>query len=363
MVALNSANAGINKHDVLTLEVRLPPTRYTPERTTAFFRQAVAALGALPGAQSAAAGNSLAIIGPLRGGSWFHRLGTPELPVYERPAAMVRVVTPGYFRTLGIPVLRGREFTDEDSISARPGFLVNEAFAKTFLSDVDPLGVSLTVWMQRENPYLPIIGVVGNVNEGSIRDIAQPTVFYSHHQMPEAGMTLFVRTSQPEGSAKPAVDAIRRIDPNLAVTKVRTFEGAISESLARDRLSALVSGGFALSGLLLASLGLYALLTFLVGERTKEIGIRIALGAELGRLTRSVIGGGLRLVSAGAVIGVGGALVLLRSLGSLLYGVKAYDVATYAAVLTLLCGVAVAASYVPARRAARVDPLVALRQE
>src|SRR6185295_7234886 len=117
------------------------------------------------------------------------------------------------------------------------------------LSDGAPLGESLTVWMQPENPYHPIIGVVGNVNEGSIRDSAQPTVFYSHHQMPETGMTLFVRTRQPESLAKPAVAALHSIDPNLAVAKVRTFEGAIAESLARDRLSAVVSGGFALSGL------------------------------------------------------------------------------------------------------------------
>jgi putative ABC transport system permease protein len=160
-----------------------------------------------------------------------------------------------------------------------------------------------------------------------------------------------------------AVDAIRRLDPNLAVTRIRTFEGALAESVARERLNALVSGAFAVSGLLLASLGLYGLLAFIVTERTREIGIRIALGAQKGRVTRSVIGGGLSLVAVGAVIGLGGSLLLLRSLRALLFGVSATDPTTYAGVLILLCAVAAIASYMPARWAARVEPLVALRQE
>jgi ABC-type antimicrobial peptide transport system permease subunit len=201
------------------------------------------------------------------------------------------------------------------------------------------------------------------VSEGSVRGNPQPTVFYSHRQMPETGMTFVIRASQPGAIAASAVAQIRRIDPNLAVTKIRTLEGALTESVARERLNALVSGAFALSGLLLASFGLYGLLAFVVTERTKEIGIRIALGAQLGRLKGSVVGGGLRLVAIGAAIGVVGALVVLRSLGSLLFQVTPSDLATYSAVVTLLCIVAAVASYVPARRAARVEPLLALRQE
>jgi ABC-type antimicrobial peptide transport system permease subunit len=176
-------------------------------------------------------------------------------------------------------------------------------------------------------------------------------------------MTLFVRANQPTAIAPFAVGALHTLDPNLAVTKVQTFDGAIAESLARERLSALLSGAFALSGLLLASLGLYGLLAFLVVERTKELGIRIALGAQVGRLTRSVVGGGLRLVAVGAGIGVGASLLLFRLLGTLLFGVTPYDLSTYGAVLALLCAVAGLASYVPARRAAQVQPLVALRAE
>jgi ABC-type antimicrobial peptide transport system permease subunit len=217
--------------------------------------------------------------------------------------------------------------------------------------------------MQETNPYAPIIGVVGDVSEGSIRGQAQPTVFYSHRQMPATDMALLVRCNRPSAIATMAVDAIHRLDPNLAVTRVRTLEGALAESIARERLIALVSTGFALSGLLLASLGLYGLLSFVVAERTKEIGIRIALGAQLGRLTRSVIGGGLRLVGIGAAIGIGGSFLLLRSLRTLLFGVTPNDLSTYAAVLALLCAVATLATYVPARWAARVEPLRALRQD
>jgi putative ABC transport system permease protein len=363
VVALNQANSGLDKRDVLTMEIGLPAARYTPPRRIAFYREATAALRALPGAESAAAANSTPVIGSPRGGSWFHRLGTPELPENERPDTRIRVVSPGYFRTLRIPVLRGREFTDADEANPTPGFLVNETFAKTFLADIDPLTASLTVWMQDENPYVPVIGVVGDVSEGSLRSRAEPTVFYSHRQMPETSMTLFVRAARAETLTGPAVAALHRLDPNLAVSRIHTFEDAVAESLARERLSAVVSAAFASSGLLLLSIGLYGLLAFLVTERTKELGIRIALGARVGELMRSVIGGGVRLVGIGAAIGVAGAWLLLRWLGALLYGVGAHDLSIYVSVLALMITVAIAASYIPARRAARVEPLVALRQD
>ena len=362
VVALHRVDNGFNKRDVLTMEIRLPPVRYNAERTRGFYRDAVAGLQALPGVESAAAANSLEVIGPLRGG-YFHRRGTPELPVRDRPSASIRIVSPEYFRTLRIPVLRGREFTQADDVSEAPGYVVNEAFARTFLSDVDPLAASLKVWMQAESPYVRVIGVVGNVNQGSVRDQARPTVFYSHRQMPETAMTLLVRANRAETIARSAVGVLHALDPNLAVSNVKTFDDAIAESFARERISAVVSGAFAVSGLLLAALGLYGLLAFLVAERTKEIGLRLALGAQVGQLMRSVVGGGLRLVAIGAALGVACSLLLFRLAGTLLFGVAPYDVSTYATVLALLCGVGSVASYVPARRAARVEPLVALRQE
>jgi predicted permease len=363
LVALDRASTGAQTRDVLTMDVSLPAARYAPERRPQFFREAVQALRALPGVEDAAAADSLAVIGPPRGGTAFHRLGTPELPIQERPSATIRVVTPGYFRTLGIPIQRGREFVDADDSNPTPGFVVNEAFVRAYLSDADPLSVSLSVVMQAKNPYAPIIGVVGSVSEGSVRAGSKPTVFYSERQLTEASMTLLVRARQAGTFGTAAVAAIHRLDPNLAVTRVRTFDGALAESLARERLNALVAGTFAASGLLLASLGLYGLLAFLVTERTKEIGLRLALGASARRVMRAVVGGGLRLVALGATLGVVGSLMLLRSLQSLLFGVSSTDAWTYVAVLALLTGVASGASYLPARRAAHIEPLTALRQE
>jgi putative ABC transport system permease protein len=360
VMALNGASGGIDRRNLLTMAVALPDTRYTPERTRDFVRQALDAMRSLPGVESAAAGNSLPIIGAARGGTGFHRLGTPQTAPNRSPITIVRVVTPGYFRTLRIPVVRGREFTDGD---AAAGFIVNETFARAYLENVDPLATSISVRMQRENPYLPIVGVVGDVPSGSVRGETSPTVYYSHRQMPEQGMSFLIRTTQPAALSGRAVDTLHGLDANLAVTSVRTLETALTESIARERLNALVSATFGLSGLLLAALGLYGLLAYFVTERTKEIGIRISLGAPLGRLTASVVGNGLRLVAVGSFVGFGASLLLGRWLESLLFGVRPYDAATYATVLALICLVAALASYVPARRAAGVEPLAALREE
>jgi ABC-type antimicrobial peptide transport system permease subunit len=243
------------------------------------------------------------------------------------------------------------------------GFVVNEAFARTYLSRRDPLTASISVRMMEENPYLPILGVVGDVSEGSVRVAPQPTVFYSHGRMPWATMTLFIRGRQPESVVKPVTAVLHELDPTLVVSNVRTIESALAESLARERISALISTSFGVGGLLLAALGLYGLLAYLVAERTKDIGIRIALGAPLARITGSVVAGGLGLVAIGAAIGLAGSLLLLRSLGTLLFGVTPYDVPTYAMVVVLLGTIAGLASYLPARRAARIEPLTALRQE
>lgn len=363
LFALESANNGLDRHDVLTLEVGLPGARYPVEKRVLFYRSAVAALRALPGVESAAAANSLPVIGGPQGGTVFHRLGTPEVPINERPVTVVRVVTAGFFQALGTPVIRGREFGEADESVPLPGFIVNQAFVNTHLQGVDPLGVSLSVYMQQENPHAPIIGVVGDVPEGAVRSAAEPTVYYSHRQFSQANMTLFLRANRPAAQVASAVAALHRLDPSVAVSRIRTFDDAIAESLARDRLSALVSTAFALCALLLVSLGLYGLLSFMVTERTKELGIRIALGAHVGRLTRSVIAGGLWLVGIGSALGIAAAIVLLRWLGTLLFGVTPNDLLTYASVLAVLVAVAALASYIPARRAARVEPLVALRQE
>jgi putative ABC transport system permease protein len=317
----------------------------------------------LPGVESAAAAASLPMVGSPRGGTRFRYFGEPERPVAELPRTVVRMAGPGYFRTLRIPVVRGREFSDGDNENPMSGFVVNETFARRYLAGRDPLATSISVRMQDDNPYLPIIGVVGDVSEGSVRIAPEPTVFYSHGRMPWATMTLFVRGGQPESLVKPVAAALRELDSTLVVSDVRTMESALAESLARERISALLSTTFATCGLLLAALGLYGLLAYLVAERRRDIGIRIALGARVARIASSVVTGGLALVGAGAALGVAGSLLLLRPLGTLLFGITPYDGPTYASVVALLGAIAVLASYLPARRAARIEPLTALRYE
>jgi putative ABC transport system permease protein len=331
LIALDRAPMGFDAHDVLTMRLAISPARYPGERPRDFYRDALTHLRALPGIESAAVAASLPMIGSPRGGTSFHELGTPERQASERPRTVVRMVGPGYFHTLRIPVL--------------------------------PLTTSISVRMMEENPYLPIIGVVGDVSEGSVRAAPSPTVFYSHGRMPWATMTLFVRGRQPESVVKPITAALRDLDPTLVVSNVRTIESGLAESLARERLSALISTSFGAGGLLLAALGLYGLLAYLVAERTKDIGIRIALGARLASITRSVVADGLTLVIIGAILGIAGSLLLLRPLGTLLFGVTSYDFPTYAIVVAMLGVIAACASYLPARRASRIEPLAALRQE
>jgi predicted permease len=363
VIALNNVSHGFDPSGLVTMRIALSPTRYPGERSSAFFRQALDGIRALPGVYGAAAGTSVPVVGGSRAGTSFHVRSTPIVPRSQMPGATVRVVTPDYFRTLGVPVLRGREFTAADNANPTPGFVVNDTFVKHRLAGLDPLRESLMVRMQPENPYAPIIGVVGDVSERSVKGEARPTIYYSHRQLTDAGMTLIVRSNQPAAAAEAAVGVIRRLDPTVPVTQIVTFEEALSERLAQERLSAFVSGAFALSGLLLASLGLYALLAFLVTERTREIGLRIALGAHGSELTWSVVKDGLRLVAIGAAAGVALSLAVLPLFGTLLFGVTPNDAMTYAVVLALLGTVAGLASYVPARRAARVEPLTALRQE
>src|SRR5438874_2302875 len=178
LIALNRAHMGFDAHDVLTMRVAVSPARYSAERCREFYREAVARVRALPGVETAAAGISLPMIGSPRGGTSFHELGTPERPASERQTTVVRMVAPGYFRTLRIPVLRGREFTDADNANPMAGFVVNESFVSAYFSGRDPFASSISVWMMADNPYLPIIGVVGDVSEGSVRSTPKPTVFY-----------------------------------------------------------------------------------------------------------------------------------------------------------------------------------------
>ena len=236
---------------------------------------------------------------------------------------------------------------------------------RKYFPSSDALGEEMAVVRPVVNPEIlhgRIVGVVGDIKEGSLRSEAQPLIFADLSHVTSSSMTLFVRSDRTEGLPQATMRVIREMDPNLAVSPA-WLEDIFADSVARDRMNAFVFGAFAVTALLLAAFGIYGLLVYIVADRTREIGIRMALGAEPRKVQGWLIGQGLRLVMLGAVLGLAGAFALLRSLKSLLYGVGPYDPPTLAGVLFLLLGMALAAIWIPSRRATRVDPLIALREE
>jgi predicted permease len=363
LLALIRDPIGVNAKDVLSMRVELPASQYQPAEQNAFFRRFIERLESLPGVQSASAARDIPVSAQRISGTSFRILGQPELPLNDRPSTRVRVVTPGYFRTLGIPLLKGRDFTHEDRAGAPFVFIVNEAFVEKYFPSEDPLSASISVAMQADPSFGQIVGVVGDVKEGTLRGAPEPTVFYNYRQLLSRGLTFFVRSSRGSELGREAAQILREMDPNLPLIELRMLEDAFAESLARERLNAVVSGAFAVCALLLACLGLYGLLAFTVAERANEIGIRMALGAQVSQVLRMVVGQGLRLVMVGASLGLIGAFAGSRFLESLLFGVTAHDPVTFTSVVILLVLVSFVAVFMPARRAAHINPVVVLRQD
>jgi predicted permease len=364
LFALTREPIGVDPKNVLTFRFDTPFAQYQPPQMIAFFSRVIEELKGVPGVDSVAAARDIPVSLERISGTSFTIVGQPELPLNERPSTLVRVVTPGYFKTLGMPLLKGRDFTDDDRRTTPNVFIVNEAFARKFLPQDDPLSTSLSVFMQ--NPDRGpgrVIGIVGDVKEGSLRGDPRPTVFYTYRQLLSPGMTLFVRSSRGTAVAREAEQIVRGIDPNVPVVEVRMLEDAFSDKLARERLNAVVSGAFAMCALVLASLGLYGLLAFSVSERTNEIGIRMALGARASQVLRIVMTQAFRMVTLGASVGLIVTFVVSRFVQGLLFGITAHDPATYTAVTALLLLVAAIAAFIPARRATQVSPLMALRDE
>jgi putative ABC transport system permease protein len=365
LVGLQAVEPGLNPSRLLTFSVQLPEARYRERRPRVdFFARAMEQIGRLPGVESASAVSYL----PFNGGAAGTDLaiaGRPPAKLGEQPGAIIRTVMPGYFRTIGIPLKRGRVFTDADNTLDSPyRFVVNEAFVGKYMASEEPLGQHISVDMDDKNPFGEIVGVVGNVKEGALDKRPEPTVYYIHAHLPYSGMVFVVRAKgDPLSLTGPVRRVIHGLDPALPVAQMQTMEAIVRETFSRQSFSALLLGGFSLVSLLLAAVGIYGVLAYSVTERTREIGVRVALGAAPGRIVTLVLGNGMRVVLFGAVVGMVGAPALTGLLKSLLFGVRAHDAATFAAVPAILIAVALLAAYLPARRASRLPPVDALRAE
>ena len=356
---LRRVDPGVRSDHVLTFAVRL--SRSDPT----FFPRSLERIRALPGVRSAALVSQLPVTG--RGiGAWLNRIDRP-LPSGMKPVGEAyRVVTPEYFATMGIALRRGRVLQTTDTHDA-PVVVVNQALAKKYYPNEDPLGKPIYLGAPDNRLFDEgrIVGVVADTRDAGLGSDPLPAVYIPLAVMPTwPAMSYVIRTERdPSSIAAAARRAIHDVDPTLAVRAERTMDQVLSSAVAPARWSTTLLGIFAGVALVIAVLGVFGVLSFLVTQRTRELGIRIALGAAPGQVRRMVVARGLWLAAAGVLVGCAGAALLTRFMGSLLYGVSTTDPLTFTSVVALLLGSAMLASYLPARRATRVDPLLALRAE
>jgi putative ABC transport system permease protein len=359
---MRSVDPGFRPEGVLSMSVNLPPAAYPDAaRRLAYAREALANLEKVPGVTAAA----LVTRVPLRPGSSSRgvkiegRSYTPEQHV-EKVIPNYAAVSPGYFHTLGIPVLSGRDFSRDDAPGRPKVAVVSASLAEAFWPGESPIGRRLELNQDK----FEVVGVVGDVHTATLWQRPLPLLYAPFEQDPWIFMSFVTRTARAPSSIAGGVRrAIQAVDESLPVTGVRTLEQVVSESLGPRRFQAGLIGAFAGLALVLAMMGIYGVMSYAVAQRTREIGIRAALGAEPGRLFREVVGEGLRVVGLGALLGLAGAYVVRSALTSLLFEVSPFDPLTFTLVLLLLVVVAACACLVPARRAMRVDPVVALRTE
>jgi putative ABC transport system permease protein len=363
-VRLQETDPGFRAGGLLTARVQVPAIRYSdPRRSVALFNAVIAKISAAPGVQSAAGASFL----PMAGagiGTGFYRADRPAPSAGERPSADVRPVTPGFFRTMGIPLLAGRDFTASDTIGTRPVAVVSEAVARRYFPAENPIGRPLVVRIGPPDGPWEIVGIAGDIKMNSLDQDIRPAIWISHAQLPVGQMSFVARTEgDPLSIAGVIRESVRSLDPELAVADVLTMEEVVAKTLSRPRTLAALLSVFAAMALLLAGVGVYGVMAYSVAQRTPEIGVRIALGASRGKLIRKILGEALLLAAAGLGIGLAGSLALARVLESQLAGVSIHDPTAFACVTALLGATAMIASLVPAWRAASVDPLAALRGE
>jgi len=360
---------GFNPDDILSLKISLPADKYSSERRIAFRRSLVENVAALPGVQSVAITRNL----PLSGvdPSLFVTVpGRPPVAPGKEPIVRARFVTPGYFRTMSITLLKGRDFTDADGPEAPGAVIISETLARQFWPNQDPIGKQIKPGYPGSPLLCTVVGVAADVRHWLTIE-EPPVAYYPYPQIPpsfgpllEGMMTLVVHTAaDPAALTAPVRERIHQLDPDAPVFSIETMQGLVRDAAASNRFQMLLFGVFAAIGMALAAVGIYGVISYSVSQRTHEIGIRMALGAERGQVLNLVVGQGLVLTCAGVAIGLAGALGLSRFLATLLYDVKPTDPATFIAVSLVLAAVALLASFIPARRATKVDPVVALRYE
>jgi putative ABC transport system permease protein len=363
---LRSVDPGFRAGNALTYTLALPTVRYgEAERISLFWEQLAARTRAIPGVTEAGAVNNL----PLGGGGMtitFDVEGRPLPPAGEEPVLQVRVVTPGYFDAMGIPLLRGRLLQPTDRPDAPPVALLSEAAVAQHFPGEDPIGRRIVLGFSQAGEPVQgeVVGIVGNVRHGALRAAAQPEIYLAQSQLPRTYMSMVVRTDgDPALLATAVTAAVHTLDPALAVSELRTLQNVVAASVATDRFMTVLLTTFSVLALLLAAVGIFGVISYGVVQRRREIGVRLAVGASQGDVVRLIVGGAMRLVAAGMLIGAATALVLTRLLGSLLYGVQPTDPATFAAAASVLLSVALAASVLPAWRAARTSPASVLNAE
>jgi predicted permease len=361
LAKLLAVDPGFEADKVLTL--RLNPTGIARDSMPSFFTAMVEQLEALPGVERAAVGDCP----PLNGGCNGTAItfpDRPEIQLNQAPGIGIHTVTPTWFDAMGVPLLQGRLFTEADRIGTPRVLVINASAAKKFWPNESPIGKKAAVYQGGYDAGAEIIGVVGDVRYNTIDSLPGPDAYGSYLQAPRFRMMVFLKTAgNPAGLAGPARQVIQEMVPDLPIYDVQAMKARVAVSSAHARFSAILLGFFAVIALALAIVGIYGVMTFTVSQRTREIGIRMALGADRARVVRMVIGEGVALAGIGIGLGLGAALALTRFLSSFLFDVKTSDPLTYAGLVLLLGGTALAAAWIPARRAARVDPLEALKGE
>jgi predicted permease len=368
---LARVDPGFRVDHILTFSLSVPEKRLTqPEQIVTYYRQLVEKVESLPGIVRAEAATGM----PLQGtnfGMPFTIVGKPVSDPSARPGAGFQMVTPGFFETFGIQMVRGRAFTDQDTASSIRVAVVNETFAKRYFSGIDPLTQRILVeelipGVTKLGPpqEWQIVGVFRNIHNGGIRSDGFPEIDVPFAQSPWPQASMAVRTTgDPAQMSKSIAAAVHTVDPELALANIKTMDQIVSQSLVGDRFVTSLFASFATVALLLAAVGIYGVMAFAVAQRTHEIGLRMALGASQDHVLGLILKEGIVLAAIGLLIGLVGACFVGRAMRGLLYGVGTIDVAAFSAVAATMLVAALLACYVPANRASKVDPMVALRYE